>query len=321
MSYQLHFITERINLPYNVLIPACGSIRYKELGTVGGLRRVEIDETKSYGTKPALKRSAFLTLLVLYGMNPNQFGILPNVDIKFIQSQLHLSRRTIKKCLSILKENSYIDYVTSCDNYLNVDIELIDYEQMYRKKEHGGKGYAEISKETFYEIISLSSIDQIRLAIRSLHYTRNTRGYRPITLSKIKKWVKHSTSKKELINFMLNKASSFVDSSVPKDSVESIVLKQKYENTIEYKNILFDSYKEQLLSLKSCFDEEYGKANIKTSHLTDIVNIAFTYGIEPLKSGLREFYSTYVKNNSSYENVGALIRTLTQSQKLNLMLL
>lgn len=303
------FFKEHIKIPYSVLIPACGTIKYSSTTTEDSLKRVELSETESYGNRKSLKRSAFLTLLALYGLHTDENGGILYLDPDFLASKLGLTKRTILKCLSILKENSYIDFIKSPYMPGYYDVLLFHYKKMYLKKEKGGTGYLELTKEELFQIISLRSIDEIRVAVRSFHITRNTSTSRMIPFSVVKCWTKHSRSKRSISEFLNSTIDSLVNVST---TSKYVVFKKKYESTAEYRKAKLNHFKHEVMDFIKCMDNEY-KAGpvIKLKEIKDISNIAFTYGIENLKAGIKEFYKTYVAEDIPYSNIGALIRNLT----------
>ncbi len=322
---------------YEAAIKACSDCPNKTFTTKTITQKVYHNEKNRYGYKPRLKSNAIKLLLLFHFYHPDRFGIIKDLELEKLASDLSCDVKTIKNNLETLAEYGYISYCKTSPHYIN--LYLCDYERYYLPLAKGGRGFIVLSFELLSEILSLNNLLSLRIHLRQLLEIDNLNAKGPFTaVSKTYKEIKSylpDYCKPCIIRQAIQSGSNifFIDFKRDTHSVRFEIKdqfnsrKQKNEclnkyilmfrefmtdfnSTVSYINVNTDNpgkYNEFFDNSENV--DSFKLIVIKENELEDLAQLALQYSYDYVISAYASIYKTYILNERKIMNLGGLIRT------------
>ena len=129
-----------------------------------------INERNQYGYQPALKANAIRLFLAYHFYPIDAQGIIKHANIYELASLLNCDIKTIYNNNRLLTKYGYICHGSAdCDGDFVVMIK--NYEDNFKPAKEGGRGYLNLSFESFRELLKLRKLNALRIYIRELAET------------------------------------------------------------------------------------------------------------------------------------------------------
>ena len=151
---------------YDAAVKACADCPNKTLTSKTITKKVYHNEKNRYGYKPRLKSNAIKLLLLFHFYHPDRFGIIKDIELEALASDLNCDVKTIKNNLEILAEYGYISYCKTSPHYIN--LYLCDYDRYYLPVNKGGRGFIVLSLELLKEILNINNLLSLRIHLREI---------------------------------------------------------------------------------------------------------------------------------------------------------
>lgn len=281
-----------------------------------------VNEKNRYGEKAPLQRNALLLFLYMHYLHPDQYGLV-QVDIKKAAETIHCAERSVRNNLHLLDKQNYI--VLQKGEYPGTYFAFIQsYPQYFHTMEQGGRNYIALSYDTFQTLTEEKEINALRLSIRIL--TSSIDSTTP-------KLLHNETSFKEirrlLPNYCCNKLIRHLADTKTFHKLFQIAQSAHtmFIDIVEAFNpnkLTENLKKDCLIQIDNCIDLINEKANqlgykygkhwfLNKKEKNDIANIALQYRPVHIINALHTVYDSFILPGRPVDNVGALVRSITQS--------
>lgn len=281
-----------------------------------------VNEKNRYGDKAPLQRNALLLFLYIHYLHPDQYGLV-QINIARAAETIHCTDRSIRNNLHLLNKQNYITLQKG--EYPGTYFAFIQsYPQYFNTMEQGGRNYISLSYETFQTLTEEKEINTIRLSMRIL--TSNIDSTTP-------KLLRNETSFKEirrlLPNYCCNKFVRHITETKTFHTLFQIAqtahtLFIDIVETFNPNKLTENLKKDCLIQIDQCMDLINEKANqlgykygkhwfLSKKEKNDIANIALQYQPIHIINALHTVYDSFILQGREIDNVGALVRSITQS--------
>lgn len=126
-----------------------------------------INERNQYGYQPALKTNAILLFIAYHFYPVDANGIIKRANIADLAELLGCDKKTIRNNNEILTRFGYIFHGSEdCDGDFVVMIK--NYSDNFKPANEGGRGYLNLSRQTFNELIKIRKLNALRIYIREM---------------------------------------------------------------------------------------------------------------------------------------------------------
>lgn len=314
-----------------------------------------INEKNRYGYQPTLKSNAIKLFITYHFLQPDTLGFIKNVSLKDLSLLLGCTVATIKANNDILSSYGYCYICDSgiCNNHVN--ILLPEYKNYHKPAHEGGRGYINMSMDLLKSILTIEELNTLRLNIKGIIDVDNAsicnvqeQASNNVTTSyrKLRGFLP-SYCKRNVIRGALEKSDSIFELSFNDVSITFKIKEQFSHGT------LLESLKEQSLhdidtfikrfndvldkagsdyfsgenpdtdALLEMFQidnsfHSYPALTLTHTDMADLAAMCVQYNCALVKQAISTIYNTYVIQNQSIRNFGALVRYLIRSQHASL---
>lgn len=245
-------------------------------------------------------------ILLYHFLGVDNNGIVKNISINSIAQTLNCSTKSIKNNNKRLIELNYMCMALIDSDRFN--ILLMDYKHYHLPSYQGGTGYITMSKELMEEIINDSSVNSLRLKIRTLIAFDNKNIYSDTvekayySYNDLKRFLPYYLRSKNIINNLLdNKIFLY---NIEKDGIY-FRLKNEYNWKLTKENIIITFSEEIKHNIEGL--------NIKDKEMQDLYQMSIQYGLDKVKNAL-----DIIKNESkniTIRNIGGLTRSIIEEYR------
>ncbi|MDO4619489.1 MAG: hypothetical protein Q4B09_02605 [Lachnospiraceae bacterium] len=284
-----------------------------------------VNERARYGERRTLNRNALLLFLSLHFMNPDENGLVRMVDAEEAAEMLGCHVRTVINNLRLLEEAGYI----ACRKLPIVhyyDIFISEYSTYFKQASADGRGYLTMSQGMLQEIISQTSLNAVRLVIRSVLSSeedmRRKGSLSEKSYQEIKLDLPDYCTRKQIREITDRDSFRRLFHVTQKKRTASIILKEEFEQSTVRELLREDARAAILKKLSSlqetaAVDAQQGEStavlSLTEKELTDISAIALKYPIACITRALEQIYTRYVRHHLDIRNIGALVRTFARA--------
>ena len=293
-------------------------------------------------------KSASIKLFILLFFYSDSNGIIDSVNIRSLSDYIGCNKKTVIASLRSLELAGYIDYEKR--NSLFYDIQILNYQDMYKKAYQGGRGYVTMDKELLLDIMKIKDLNSLRCIIKLLFKASYNQIKSASKLAAAK--VSFDTLKDSLPDYVkphiLRNAVSNVRAffhSVNEDYKEFVVvLAEKYQGAVIKERLKADGkikipafikeFNEKIDRINKDIENggnlsfesisylsdnsimlppavgKYPGLNINSNVKNDLFNLCPQYGADSIIAALKIFFTEYIANHIRIENVGGLIRKI-----------
>lgn len=313
-----------------------------------------INEKNRFGYQPTLKGNAIKLLLLYHFLQPDAHGFVKNISIKSLAMTIGCTVATIHACNKVLSDYNYC-YICNSGIYDNhINIYLVEYKNYHKAAAEGGRGYITMSSEMLTDLISISTLNTLRLNLKgilevdnaSYSQTQNeTYSTVDTTYKKLRGFLP-SYCKNNIIRKALEKDNAIFDISFHDSKSVCFRIHEKYaqkklrdammENTKENITDFVSNINDVLESLNNTEhpDEKTKLTEIRTLlhivqrkkyplltlHLTDyedLASLALQYNLQIVHTAIIHIYNNYTTSNRPVEKFGALARTIIRNMSFS----
>ncbi len=132
------------------------------------MKKIYVNEKARYGERTTLSRNAILVFVYLHFLSPDENGFIRMVNIQEAADFLHCCPRTVRNSLNSLASSGYIALRKLENIPCHYSVFLSEFKDYFRTAKEGGRGYLLLTKETFLALAGQSTINSLRLAVRSI---------------------------------------------------------------------------------------------------------------------------------------------------------
>lgn len=308
--------------------------------------RHRINEKNKYGYQPTLKSNAIKLLILYHFLQPDANGFIKNIHKKDLATALSCTVSTIDSCNKILSDYDYC-YVSSSgiqDNHISVY--LTEYKNYHKNAAEGGRGYLTLSYDMLDALLSIHSLNSLRMQIKGLLEVDQSRLRKlsettaSATYKKLRgflpRYCKNNVIRKALaektslftISISKNDVSFSLNKSFSISSMRSKMLNTSKQSLIEYVdhiNNLVDEANADYPDKKEVALESMSELNILRADIykplllnlddyADLAGLATQYNLQIVLSALIQIYNAYILQGKPVNNIGALCRTFIRNR-------
>lgn len=336
--------------------PVCAQCSQAVYKTTRKVRTVYINEKNKYGYQPTLKCTSIKLLILYHFAQPDENGIIKNINIKEIAKYLGCTVPTVRSCNKILQQYGYC-YISNSGIYDNcINILLPEYKNYHKTAAEGGRGYITMSSDMLYSLLSIKYLMPLRLNIKGILEVDNARltgADSTCVISTYKrlrgflpKYCKNNVIRAALKNnssdifetSFTNNAVSFVI----KDSFAPVKLREEllsYNKTqiIDYVSDINDNLEMLSFSINKSDPEKIDKyksilseqgiqivketpyISLNQSDYRDLAALSVQYNIHMVMTAIKQIYNNYIVHRHPIDNFGALARTFIRNSNHSLI--
>ncbi len=288
--------------------------------------------------------------LLLHFLHATQSGVTDIVDENEMAQMLGVHVRTVKNNLKKLKKAGYIEYQKHPEQGRRaIAVRIKHYEEMYKPRVQGGKGYIIFSREMLAEFIKVKSINSLRIQLRI--FIENDKDIllkdqpeeKPLIKSyrEIRRYLP-PYCKRNVIKKALSEHSNLLQFVFNKEDVIFTVEKKynagkrKKEQEAQYEEMMKDFLKALDREIEwdkdSLFKDEYknpieakissfldtikGEKPIykyKGRDIKDFIVLCMEFGFSIVTESILKVYARYVTAGRDIGSMGALVRTFVEN--------
>lgn len=305
-----------------------------------------INEKNLYGYQPTLKSNSLKLLLLYHFLQPDAQGFIKNVSIKALAETIGCTAATVHASNKVLADYNYC-YVCNSGLYDNhINIFLPEYKNYHKTAAEGGRGYVTMSSDMLTALISISSLNTLRLNLKGIlevdnasytHSQDDTYSSVETSYERLRSFLP-SYCKNNVIRRALEQDDSIFDLSFFDKGV-SFTIHEKYaqkklrdamledtkKNIIEFVDHINDTAEAvqnaSLPSEKKVLEDILSTMQIKSSRIypllslrltdyDDLASLALQYNLQMVHAAIIYIYNNYTAANHPVDKFGALARTI-----------
>lgn len=307
--------------------------------------RRRINERNKYGYQPTLKSNAIKLLILYHFLQPDSRGFVKNISKKDLAKALGCTVSTVNACNKVLSDYNYCFVSDSGIQTNYISVYLTDYKNYHKTAEEGGRGYLTFSVDMLNALLSVHSLNSLRIQIKGLLEIDSSR------LKKISETTATATyhklrgflpkyCKNNVIRKALQEKTSILSTSVSASGVEftlnssfsitklrSFMLGDAKDKIVDFISSVNDlvcdvNYDlpdkkevaiESLQSLGILKADNYKELLLSLDDYSSLASLAVQYNLQIVITSLLKIYNSYVLSNKPVNNVGALCRTFIRN--------
>lgn len=267
------------------------------------VKRVYFNEKNRYKIdKMKLSKNQIKVFLALHLWPIDGNGFIPAVNLLELAKTTNCTLKTVKEALNVLQSYGYA--YSSFLNNTNASVFIQEYKTYHLTKEEGGSGYINFSKELIHQMVSIKSINELRLAIRCIL----EENY--IVLHGEERVLKKKTVQNYLPRYIKSKWSELVENI---KTLVNVSINKESENIELLQSEVFD-YPEKKQVLMDLFSETISDTITKHNYVMDeedfvsAVKLCFEYGQQILEKAL----IVLINRPERPDNIGGYLRSTSR---------
>ena len=303
-----------------------------------------INEKNMYGYQPTLKSYSIKLFLLYHFLQPDAYGLVRNLSLKELARTIGCTVATVRHCNQVLEDYNYC-YVSNSgtvDNCINVYI--ADYKNYHKTASEGGRGYITLSSELFYQLLSMQTLNTLRLNIKGILEVDNSRlrdssGSSSAVQTSYKKlrgflprYCKNNVIRKALeqnnsifdLDFTEASVVFAIHDSFAQKKIRSEMLEESKGLIIDFvdsiNNIIEDTSsdnfvnaseaKEKLSAFHIPEKNNYESIILNLDEYASLASLSIQYNLHLVFDAIIFVYNNYILNHLRIDNFGALVRTI-----------
>lgn len=307
-----------------------------------------INEKNMYGYQPTLKSCSIKLFLLYHFLQPDAYGLVRNLNLKELAKTIGCTVATIRHCNQVLEDYNYcyISNSGTLDNCINVYI--ADYKNYHKTASEGGRGYITLSAELFNQLLSMKTLNVLRLNIKGILEVDNSRlrdalGSSFAVQSSYKhlrgflpRYCKNNVIRKALEQNNSIFDLSFTDASVvfsihdnfAQKKIRSEMLEESKGLIVNFvdsindivENTFSDNFadsseaKEKLMALNIADRNSYDSLLLRLDDYVSLASLSIQYNLNLVFDAIIFVYNNYVLRHLRVDNFGALVRTIIRKR-------
>ena len=301
---------------------------------------IYVNDKNRYGYQPTLKSNAIKLLLIYHFLQPDPLGLIKNVRIKDLAETLGCTTQTIQNCNDALAEYGYC-YIgnTGWDDGC-INVLLPEYKNYHKTAKEGGRGYLTMSSSLFTNLLSINTLNPLRLTLKGLIEIDNqsditTDTHVRTSYKKLRyflpKYCNRNVIQKALerenpifsITMDKNEVVYRLPSKLGQRHIRKDMEQQGVEAIKDYVNYLNDILTEPIQNMEYSIEDFHTILNTLSIIPTDtykpiiipadayasLGSMCVQYSVSIVQSALVIVYNNYINRGRAIENFGALVRT------------
>lgn len=306
-----------------------------------------VNEKNRYGYQPTLKSYAIKLLLLYHFLQPDPMGLIKNVCIKDLSETLGCTVQTIHNCNKSLVEYGYC-YIGNTgwdDGYINVW--LAEYKNYHLGAHEGGRGYLTMPSSMFWDILSIKTLNPLRLTLKGLlevdnHSNLDIDVNVKISYKKLRYFLpdycNRNTIKKALEQdnpvFTISLDQNNVTYKLPTKLSPKCLRKEAADlgmkdikDYVSRLNDLFDSYPQETDYSVDDFHEilntlfiepsdTYQSIIISDKAYHDLGSMCAQYSATLVRRAIATIYNSFINKGRVVHNIAALVRTTIRNMAI-----
>ena len=294
---------------------ACESCKHKKYHTV--IKKKYHNEKNRYGKRPVLRKFGLLLFLYLHFLNPDKCGLV-HIDLDEAAEFLHCDIKTIGNNLHLLEAYGYIILGSALyPRYYQLFIS--DYKNYFKVASKNGRGYTYLSLDLFRCLITLKTINEIRITLRSFLYsndcnrkgTSSERAYEDIKRELpsycTKKCIKEMLNNPLIQQFLHIQAGKHTVKIELSDIINPSILTCKLRENCRVK------VKEFVDHINKKASNRHNYFILLSNELNDISYIGLKFPTTFITDAIKQVYESFILKNIDIDSLGALIRSTVKS--------
>ena len=250
-----------------------------------------------------LSKSQLKQILLYHFLGIDENGILRNISISEIANILDCDEKTVKNNNKRLSELNYILHSKASSDTFS--IMLVDYKNYHLRKNEGGTGYVNMTRDLFLELLNVKNVNALRIELRELiKFDDSNIGVETIeqgtySMNDVKRFLPQYVRYEKAIKECLENGSGAFDVKLNKKEL-TFKLKDEYNPKILREKIFTD--------FEYAFDSYYEVFNFTNNEVESLYSLCLQYGIDVVQDTLDIIYKDYVLKGIYIRNLGGLIR-------------
>ena len=283
------------------------------------MKKIYVNEKARYGERMTLSRNAILVFVYLHFLSPDENGFIRMVNVQEAAEFLHCCPRTVRNSLNALASSGYIAVRKLENSPCQYSVFLSDFRDYFRTAKEGGRGYLLLTRETFLALAGQSTINSLRLAVRSILSFADGReradAQNPRSYPEIARALPGYCSRKHIL------------AETDRDAFRKIFDVQSDRYTIRMRiradfdpagasDLLRKDCESAVLDLLKELNKNASRAHrlsFTKAEMRDISGIALRYSVPNVLHAIRQVMREYIETDRAVKNVGALIRTYAKA--------
>lgn len=296
---------------------------YNPDGSIKIVYENERDKFKLYHKEMRFAPRSVLRMAILLPMfeikleEGTNNGYIPQVNFWELSQILKCTRPQVKFALNYLQDMGMIKlkHEFNCGNLRVYRITIVDYQKFFLPAKKGGAGYFELTKEKFYELISIQDVNELRIELAHLIMNGLQDGNDHfIDFDDISFCLPPYARRRKVYLKKSKKSTLF---SVHANKYRQMVIKSTYN--------MKERIKELVQKARPCIDDAlfyYFGNNVKNKYLDEIAQMAVHFQTEHLVRSIEyaaKYHFNYLlqsKNSEDkkFKNFSAVIYSICRDR-------
>lgn len=307
-----------------------------------------INERNIYGYQPRLKSNALKLLIVYHFLQPDQLGIIKNINVKDLALILQVDERTITYNNEILSNYGYCHFSDSGWGKNQINVLLPDYRNYHKPAAEGGRGYLTFSQDILDTLLP-QNLNQLRLTLKGLLETDRQalvsgtaevditydrlRGFLPVYCNR--SIIRKTLSDMDTPIFDLQETDTYVTFRLMPDyngkELRTQYIKENRKEMVDYLDTLnsyideaqVTSQEESRESIDMALNilgitlaEQYRPYFLHNNDYDDLAALCVQYSSSIVRQAVIDIYNNYINATPQLviKNYGGLIRSIIQKR-------
>lgn len=265
-----------------------------------------------------LSKYQLLQLLTYHFLGTDSKGFVSFVSTKELAGKLKCNVRTIKNNNKRLEELGFISYHNYGADLFSVKID--GYESYHLKREEGGTGYVQMSKNFIKALYDMDNVNVMRLAIRALlKFDTEVEVRKEVqceySYNDIKRFMPSNINHKKIIDELMAKTTHIFDIVTTSTSI-FISLKEEFNGKVQktQKEVAFTETITDYMDELNQELPEQDAIKLFPQETENLVELAMEYGIDNVLQAI-DIYQSYIDSDDTPDavvNLGGFIRTVIE---------
>lgn len=308
---------------------------------------VYVNEKNRYGYQPTLKSYAIKLLLLYHFLQPDPMGLVKSVRIKDLSETLGCTVQTIHNCNSVLVEYGYCYICNTGWDDGCINVWLAEYKNYHLTANEGGRGYFTMPSSMFWDILSINTLNPLRLTLKGLlevdnHSNLDTDANVKISYKKLRYFLPHYCYRNRIQKaleqnnpvFSISLDNDYVTYKLPSKLTPKCLHKEMENQGIEdikdyvnNLNDLFNSYPHNidytindfhaiLRTLSIDPADTYQPIIISVDAYHDLGSMCAQYSTSLVRWAIANIYNNFINKGQVVHNIGALVRTTIRNMSI-----